>query len=92
MYTFITNISSCITLHGACIISSSTKLAQLITLNNSQEIKRYTFIFSKRLEHYIQEVLPHSFIHSWKELFLICHIDLYCVIAIFNGTGDMFNR
>ena len=23
---------------------------------------------------------------------LICNIDLYCVIAIFNGTGDMYNR
>ena len=41
-------------------------------------------------------VLSHSFIClplSYVEgIVLICNIDLYCVIAIFNGTGDMFNR
>ena len=54
------------------------------------------FYFFKRCERYIQEMLPHSFIClplPYLEIIVfICNIDLYCVIAIFNGTADMFKR
>ena len=54
------------------------------------------FYFFKRPERYNQEVLSHSFIclplPYMEGIVLICSIDLYCVIAIFIGTGDMFNR
>ena len=54
------------------------------------------FYFFKRPERYNQEVLSHSFIclplPFLEGIVLIYNIDLYCVIAIFNGTGDMFNR
>ena len=47
-------------------------------------------------ERYNQEVLSHSFIclplPYMEGIVSICNIDLYCVIAIFNGTGDMFHR
>ena len=53
------------------------------------------FYFLKRPERYNQEVFSHSFIclplPHMEGIVLICNIDLYCVIAIFNGTGDMFN-
>ena len=62
----------------------------------AQGNKKYTFIFSKRPERYNQEVLSYSFIclplPSVEGIVLMCNIDLYCVIAIYNGTGDMFNR
>ena len=54
------------------------------------------FYFFKRPERYNQEGLSHSFIclplPYMEGIVLICNIDLYCAIAIFNGTGDMFNR
>ena len=54
------------------------------------------FYFFKRPECYNQEVLSHSFIHLplpyMEGIVLTCNIDLYCVIAIFNGTGNMFSR
>ena len=54
------------------------------------------FYFFKRPEHYNQEVLSHSFIclplPYVEGIVLMCNIDLHCVIAIFNGTGDMFNH
>ena len=54
------------------------------------------FYFFKRPECYNQEVLSHSFIclplPYMEGIVLICNIDLYCVMAIFNGTGDMLNR
>ena len=47
------------------------------------------FYFFKRPERYHQEVLSHSFIclplPYMEGIVLICNIDLYCVIAIFNG-------
>ena len=58
--------------------------------------KKMYFYFFKRPERYNQEVLSHPFIclpmPYTEGIVLICDIDLYCVIAIFNGTGDMFNR
>ena len=54
------------------------------------------FYFFKRPERYNQEVLSHSFIclplPCMEGIVLLCNIDLFCVMAIFNGTGDMFNR
>ena len=54
------------------------------------------FYFFKRSEHYNQEVLSYSFIclplPYMEGIVLICNIDLYCIIAIFNVTGDMFSR
>ena len=54
------------------------------------------FYFFKRPERYNQEVLSHSFsclpLPYIEGIVLICNIDLYRVIAIFNGTSDMFNR
>ena len=54
------------------------------------------FYFFKRPERYNQEVLSHSFIclplPYMEGIVLICSIDLCYVMAIFNGTGDMFNR
>ena len=54
------------------------------------------FYFFKRPECYNQEMLSHSFIclplPYMEGIVLICNINLYCVMAIFNGTGDMFNR
>ena len=59
------------------------------------EQKVYFYLF-KRPEHYNQEVLSHSFIclplPYMEGIVSICNIDLHCVITIFNGTGDMFNR
>ena len=47
------------------------------------------FYFFKRPECYNQEVLSHSFIclplPYMEGIVLICNIDLYCVMAIFNG-------
>ena len=58
--------------------------------------QKVNFYFFKRPERYKQEVLSHSFIclplPYMEGIILICNIDLYCVTAIFNGTGDMFNR
>ena len=55
----------------------------------------YFYIF-KRPECFNQEVLLHSFIYLplpyMEGIVLICNTDLYCVIVIFNDTGDMFNR
>ena len=63
--------------------------------NHTGEQKAY-FYFFKGCERYNQEVLSHSFIclplPYMEGIVLICNIDLYCVIAIFNGTGDIFNR
>ena len=54
------------------------------------------FNFFKRPEHYNQEVLSHPFISLplpyMEGIVLICNMDLYCVIAIFNGTGDIFTH
>ena len=62
----------------------------------AQGNKMYTFIFLNRPEHYNQQVLSHSFIclllPYMERIVLIYKIDLYCVIAIFNGTGDKFKR
>ena len=48
------------------------------------------FDFFKGPEHYNQEVLSHSFIYlpllCMEEIVLICNIDLFCVIAMFNVT------
>ena len=53
------------------------------------------FYFFQRPECYNQEV-SHSVIclplPYMEGIVLICNIDLYCVIAIFSGTGDMFKR
>ena len=53
------------------------------------------FYFFKRPERYSKEVLSHSLIclplPYMAGIVLICNIGLYCVIAIFSGTGDMFN-
>ena len=50
----------------------------------------------ERPELHSQVVLSHSFIclplPHMEGIALICNIDLCCVIAIFNGTGDLFNR
>ena len=58
--------------------------------------QKVCFYFFKRPKLYIQEVLSHFFIclplPYMEGIVLICNIDLYCIIAIFNGTGDMFNR
>ena len=54
--------------------------------------QKVNFYFFTRPERYNQEVficLPFSFVEG---IVLTCNIDLYCVIAIFNGTGDMFNK
>ena len=60
------------------------------------EEQKVHFNFFKRPERYNQEMLSHSFIclplPYMEGIVLICNIDPYCVIAIFNGTGDMFNR
>ena len=54
------------------------------------------FYFFKRPKCYNQEVLSDSFIclplPYIEGIVLICNIDLYCVIPIFSGTGNMFNR
>ena len=54
------------------------------------------FYFFKRPERYTQEVLSHPFIclplPYMEGIVLICNIDLFCAIAIFNGTADVFNR
>ena len=69
---------------------------QLTIVLDTSGNKRYTYIFFKRPERYNLEVLSHSFIclplPYMEGIVLICNIDLYCVIAIFNGTGDMFKR
>ena len=53
------------------------------------------YFFFKRPECYNPEVLSHSFIclplPCMEGIVLICNIDLYCEIEIFNGTGNMFN-
>ena len=58
--------------------------------------KKVYFYFFKRPKSYNQEVLSHSLIclpfPHMEGIVLICNTDLYCVIAIFNGTGDMFER
>ena len=50
----------------------------------------------KRLERCNQELLSHSFVclplPYMEGIVLICNIGLYCVIALFNGTGNVFNR
>ena len=67
---------------------------EFLTLSTGEQ--KVYFYFFKRPERYNQEVLSHSFIclllPCMEGIVLICNIDLYCVIAIFNGTGDMFNR
>ena len=60
------------------------------------------FYFFKGPEHYNQAVLSHSFIclplPYMEGIVLMCNIDLYCVIAIFNGNkvtcsiGDIFTQ
>ena len=51
--------------------------------------KGILLFFFKRPERYNQEVLSHPFIcfplPCMEGIVLICNIDLYCVIAIFNG-------
>ena len=46
-------------------------------------------LFFKRSKRYNQEVLSHSFIclplPYMEGIVWICNVDLYCVIAIFNG-------
>ena len=59
------------------------------------EQKVYFYLF-KRPEPYNQEVLSHSFnclpLPYMEGIVLICNIDLHVVMAIFNDTGDTFNR
>ena len=70
-------------------------MCKIISKDCIGEQKVY-FYFFKRPECYNQEVLSHSLIclplPKMEGIVLICNIDLYSVIAIFNGTGDMFNR
>ena len=58
--------------------------------------KVYFYFFFKRPEDYNPEVLSHSSIclplPCVEGIGLICNIDLYCEIEIFNGTGNMFNN
>ena len=65
-------------------------------LNHHRGTKEILLFFFKRSERYNQEVLSHSFIclplPYMEGIVLICNIDLYSVIAIFNGIGDIFNR
>ena len=71
-------------LHDACI--NELGLFEKSSNNNVETItgdQKVYFYFFKRPERYNQEV---------EGIVLICNIDLYCVIAIFNGTGGMFNR
>ena len=59
------------------------------------EQKVYVYFF-KRPQRYSPEVLSQSFVclplPYMEGIVLISNIDLYCVISIFNGTGDMFNK
>ena len=66
-------------------------LQKLAFFFRHREQKVY-FLFFKRPERCNQEVLSHSFIPFPLPYMEGTDIDLYCVIAIFNGTGDMFNR
>ena len=60
------------------------------------EQKLYFYFFFRRLECYNHEVLSCSFtclpLPYVEGIVLISNIDLYCVLAIFNGTGDMCKR
>ena len=74
---------------------TTTTIKHILTKFYTGEQKVY-FYFFKRPARYNQEVLSHSFIclplPYMEGIVFLCNIDLYCVIAIFNGTGDMFNR
>ena len=78
-----------------CGVSNHVHHPCLLWSSYIEEQKVY-FYFFKRPERYNQEVLSHSFIclplPYVEEIILICNIDIYCVIAIFNVTGDMFKR
>ena len=76
--------------------NSSIQVFHALTEGGIIGEQKVYFYFLKRPERYNQEVLSHSFIclplPYMKGIVLICSIDLYCVIGIFNITGDMFKR
>ena len=72
------------------IIVSSVLRALEHQKNIIGEQKVYLYFF-KRPKRYNEEALSHCFIclplPFMEGIVLICNIDLYCVIGIFNGTG-----
>ena len=90
-------VGSCTVKMEMSSLCNAVRISQLYEPHISQvrEQKVY-FHFFKRPERYNQEGLSHPFIclplPYMEGIVLICNIDLYCVFAIFNGTGDMFNR
>ena len=83
------NCLKCLGIFGTWLTLAGQVFTQFSEENRSIGDQKVYFYFFKRPKHYNKEVLSHSFIclsfPYMEGIVLLCNIDLYCVIAIFNG-------